>query len=86
MPYAASYIAALVFFLAVDIAWITTVMRPIFERNVGALLLETPRMGAAAGFYALYVAGILYFAVVPAASAETWRVAALNGAIIGFLA
>jgi uncharacterized membrane protein len=58
MPYAASYFAALVFFLAVDIAWITTVMRPIFERNVGALLLETPRMGAAAGFYALYVAGL----------------------------
>jgi hypothetical protein len=27
MPYAASYFAALVFFLAVDIAWITTVMR-----------------------------------------------------------
>jgi uncharacterized membrane protein len=86
MPYAASYFAALVFFLAVDIAWITTVMRPIFERNVGALLLETPRMGAAAGFYALYVAGLLYFAVAPAVSAETWRVAALNGAIIGFLA
>ena len=34
----------------------------------------------------LYVAGILYFAVAPAVSAETWRVAALNGAIIGFLA
>ena len=38
MPYAASYIAALVFFLAVDIAWITTVMRPIFcesRRQIG---------------------------------------------------
>ncbi len=86
MPYVASYIAALIFFLAVDVVWITTVMRPIFERNVGALLLETPRMSAAAGFYALYVAGILYFAVAPAVNGETWRVAALNGAIIGFLA
>lgn len=86
MPYAASCIAALVFFLAIDIIWIKTVMRPIFERNVGALLLETPRMSAAAGFYALYVAGIIYFAVAPAVSAETWRVAALNGAMIGFLA
>jgi uncharacterized membrane protein len=86
MPYAASYIAALVFFLAIDIIWIKTVMRPTFERNVGALLLETPRMSAAAGFHALYVAGIIYFAVAPAVSAETWRVAALNGAMIGFLA
>jgi uncharacterized membrane protein len=43
-------------------------------------------MSAAVGFYVLYVVGILYFAVAPAVSAETWRVAALNGAIIGFLA
>ncbi|MDH3669321.1 MAG: DUF2177 family protein [Paracoccaceae bacterium] len=86
MSYAASYFAALVFFLAIDVVWIKTVMRPIFERNVGALLLESPRMGAAVSFYALYVAGILYFAIAPAMSAESWRVAALNGAIIGFLA
>jgi uncharacterized membrane protein len=86
MTYAASYVSALVFFLAVDVVWIKMVMRPVFDRNVGALLLETPRLGAAAGFYALYVAGILYFAIAPAMSAESWRVAALNGAIIGFLA
>jgi uncharacterized membrane protein len=86
MNYAASYAAALVFFLVVDVVWIKAVMRRIFERNVGDLLLETPRMGAAAGFYALYVAGLLYFAVAPAASAEAWRLAALNGALIGFLA
>ena len=86
MTYAASYVSALVFFLAVDVVWIKMVMRPVFERNVGALLLETPRLGAAAGFYALYVAGLLYFAIAPAMSAESWRVAALNGAIIGFLA
>jgi len=59
MNYAASYMAALVVFLAIDVVWINAVMRPIFERNVGALLLETPRIGPAAGFYALYVAGIV---------------------------
>ena len=86
MNYAASYLAALVVFLAIDVVWISVVMRPIFERNVGALLLETPRIGAAAGFYALYVAGIVYFAVAPAVNSGTWHLAALNGAIIGFLA
>ena len=86
MAYASSYIAALIFFLAVDVVWITRVMRPIFEKHVGALLLESPRMGAAAGFYALYVGGVIYFAVMPAMTAESWKLAALNGAIIGFLA
>jgi uncharacterized membrane protein len=86
MNYAASYMAALVVFLAIDVVWISAVMRPIFERNVGALLLETPRIGAAAGFYALYVAGIVYVAVAPAVNSGIWHLAALNGAIIGFLA
>lgn len=86
MTYAVSYLAALIFFLTVDIVWIKMVMRPIFERSVGMLLLETPRMGAAAAFYLLYVAGILYLAVVPAVNADSIRIAVLNGAIVGFLA
>ncbi len=86
MNYAASYIAALIFFLAVDLVWIKSVMREIFERNVGALLLEEPRLAAAVGFYVLYVAGILYFAVTPALTSETWHAAALNGSLLGFLA
>jgi uncharacterized membrane protein len=86
MTYVASYIAAFVFFLSVDVVWIKSVARPLFERYVGDMLLETPRLGTAATFYALYVAGIIYFSVIPAVSGETWRIAALNGAIIGFLA
>ncbi len=86
MNYAVSYLAALIFFLTIDFVWIKTVMRPIFERSVGMLMLETPRLSAAAAFYVLYVAGILYLAVVPALNAETIRIAVLNGAIVGFLA
>ena len=86
MNYLIGYVAALIVFLSVDVVWIKSVMQPIFERNVGAILLDEPRFGAAAGFYALYVAGIFYFAVAPAVTSETWRIAALNGAILGFLA
>ena len=84
-PYIASYVAALVVFLVVDIAWITTVMHPIFQRQLGNFLLETPRMGAAALFYPLYVAGILYFAVLPAEASGLWSIALVNGLLIGFL-
>jgi uncharacterized membrane protein len=86
MNYMISYFAALFVFLAVDVVWIKTVMQPIFVRNVGEILLDEPRLGAAAVFYSLYVAGIFYFAVAPAVVSETWRIAALNGAIFGFLA
>ena len=86
MTYALSYVAALLVFLSIDIIWIRSVMRPLFERNLGEILLETPRLGAAGAFYALYVAGIMYLAIAPAIASGSWRTAALNGAIIGFLA
>ena len=47
MTYAVSYVAALLVFLSIDIIWIRAVMRPLFERNLGEILLETPRLGAA---------------------------------------
>jgi len=86
VSYIATYAAALAVFLIADAIWLTAVMKPVFERNVGDLMLASPRLGPAAVFYALYVAGILYFATWPAASAGSWRVAAANGALLGFLA
>ncbi len=85
LPYIASYVSALLVFFLIDIVWITSVMQPIFQRQVGSFLLERPRKGAAALFYALYVAGIIYFAVVPAYESGAWWIAAVNGALIGFL-
>ena len=86
MTHAAGYVAALATFLIIDAIWISVVMRPIFERNLGEFLLESPRLGAAATFYALYIAGVMYFAVGPAVSSGLVRTALLNGAILGFLA
>ncbi len=85
-PLAAGYAAALTTFLIIDAIWISAVMRPVFERNVGDFLLDSPRLGAAAVFYAFYVAGILYFAVAPAVSEGTMRMALVNGALLGALA
>ena len=78
--YALSYAVALTVFLGIDIVWIRNVMQPVFERNLGPFLLDTPRLGAAAAFYALYIAGVIYFAVSPAAAGGSWRIAAVNGA------
>lgn len=86
VSYLVAYVAALLVFLIVDAVWLNAVMAPIFERNLGDMLLETPRLGIAAGFYAFYLLGVLYFAVGPAAGAGSWRVAAGNGAVLGFLA
>jgi len=82
-----AYAVVLAVFLAVDAVWLKLVMRPLFERFLGATLLDDPRLGVAAGFYAIYCVGLMYFAVIPAAAAGGgWPVAAMDGALLGIVA
>ncbi len=86
MNHIAAYFSALFVFLALDVVWLKSVIKPLFDRNIGAMMLENPRMSLAGAFYAFYVVGILYFCAWPASNAESWRIAALNGAILGLIA
>lgn len=60
------YSATLVVFLGIDVMWLKLVMRHLFESHIAAEMRDQPLIGVAAGFYAAYVAGILYFASAPA--------------------
>ncbi len=81
-----AYLATVVVFLVIDAVWLTLVMKPLFVAHVGDLMRESPRLGVAAGFYAAYCGGILYFASWPAAAAGSWWPAVRDGAIFGLLA
>ena len=54
--------------------------------RLGALLADQPNFAAAAAFYLLYVAGIVYFAVLPSVAGGNWMSAALAGALLGLFA
>lgn len=86
MEYVAAYAASLLIFLIIDVLWIKTVMRPIFERSIGHMMLEDPKIGPAAAFFVVYLAGVTFFAVIPAVEAGSWSVAALHGMFLGVLA
>ncbi|MEM7055980.1 MAG: DUF2177 family protein [Pseudomonadota bacterium] len=86
MEYLASYLATLALFLVIDLLWIKSVMRPIFVRSIGTIMLDDPKMGAALVFFVLYVAGLVFFAVTPAIASQSWVVAALHGALLGCIA
>lgn len=81
--WAASYGATLLAFAAIDLLWIKLVMAGLFQKHLGELLLDRPRMGAAAAFYLIYVAGILVLAV---AQAGSWKQAMALGAALGLTA
>ncbi len=87
MTVATLYAVTLVVFLAVDALMLTLVMNPLFQRHVGPLMADAPRLEIAAVFYLFYVVGILWFCSWPALSASApLPHAALNGFILGVLA
>lgn len=79
----AAYAATLAVFAAIDLAWIKLVMAGLFQKHLGDLLLDRPRIGAAASFYLIYVGGILALAV---AQSGSWKQALALGATLGVVA
>ena len=80
------YAAMLVAFFVIDAIALKFVMYPLFQKHIPDLLRDEVQISVAAGFYALYVIGVIYFAVMPALQAERPELALMNGAFLGFLA
>lgn len=86
MKYLGAYGIALVLFLILDAIWLGIVARGFYASRIGDLLLDQPRWGVAAVFYALYVVGLVWFAISVGMAQQNWQVGALNGALFGFFA
>ena len=84
--YLTAYGVTAMVFLMVDAVWLSWIAKSFYFDRIGELLLDRPNMGAAAIFYALYVAGIVIFAVGPALRDGSASTALLYGALFGFFA
>ena len=78
------YLATAAVFLILDGLMLTFVMKPLFTRHIGALLVEPIRYGPAAVFYAAYVAGLIYLVSLP--TLKTGSPVLIPAAIIGAMA
>ena len=83
-PLLAAYAAAAVAFCLADFLWLGFVAKGFIASQVGALVLDRPNWTAAAIFYALYLAGVVFFAVRPALAEGGLGSAVLHGALFGF--
>lgn len=78
------YLLTVPVFFVIDLIWLGVVARGFYRDNLAHLLSATVNWPAAIVFYLLFIAGILYFAVLPAlAEGSLWR-AVINGALFGF--
>jgi uncharacterized membrane protein len=69
-----------------DLFMIPLVMRPLFKAALGDTMLDTLRLGPAAAFYAIHLAGLAWFAGRPAATGGSAASAFVDGAVLGLVA
>ncbi|MHC4215643.1 MAG: DUF2177 family protein, partial [Planctomycetota bacterium] len=60
------------------------IARRFYRDNLGHILSEDVNWKAAIAFYLIYIGGIIFFAVRPALTNNSWRLAVLYGGLFGF--
>lgn len=80
------YSLTAVVFLAIDAVWLGVVAKGFYQQHLGHLLREQALLFPALLFYALYVAGVLVFAVLPGLEADSISRTVVLGAFLGLLA
>ena len=80
------YVLTVPVFFIIDIVWIGLVARSLYQREIGSLLLVSPRWTIAVAFYLLYIVGILVLAVLPGHASGSLFEAVWRGALLGLVA
>ena len=78
-----TYLAVAVTFVAVDMAWLTTMVERLYRPVMGDMLRAEPNLPAAAAFYLLYPVGLIWFAVLPAQQDGGALRAFMSGLLLG---
>lgn len=80
------YAACTAVFFALDITWLGFVAKRFYQRQMGHLLADETKWGAAIAFYLIYVAAIVVLCVVPAIEKQSVARALALGAVFGLAA
>jgi uncharacterized membrane protein len=81
-----TYLATFAVFVAIDLVWLGIVAKDFYRSGIGHLMGEGFNLPAAIVFYLIYIAGVMMFAILPAAQTGDWTRAAMLGAAFGFFA
>ena len=81
-----TYAITLLIFFAIDLVWLGVVAKNFYRQHIGHLMSPDVNWGAAVLFYAVYIGGIVLFAIKPAIEAGNASRALVYGAAFGFIA
>lgn len=85
MKWIIAFISAAVAFGILDSLWLRWAGPNLYRPVIGEIMAENFRVGAAAAFYFIYLAGMCWFAIKPGLTSGSVATAALNGALLGAL-
>jgi uncharacterized membrane protein len=81
-----AYLSAALVMVALDFCWLSLTAESLYHHALGPLMSEKTYWPPAIAFYLLYLAGLVFFAVLPALESGGWREALLRGAALGLVA
>lgn len=79
------YVATAAVFFALDLTWLGLVAKDFYRAQAGHVLRSDVNWGAALLFYAVFIAGILLFVVMPSIEKNSLTHAVLYGAAFGLV-
>ena len=85
-PALIAYASTAVVFLALDAVWLSTMADRLYRPALGRLMLDRFEVLPALAFYAIYIVGVLVFAVMPGLESRRRTTALGLGALLGFVA
>ncbi len=79
------YVIAFIVFFVIDLIWLGIVAKNLYQKQIGHLLKTDVNWIAAMVFYALFVAALVIFVLMPAVDKGTLSYAIFYGALFGFI-
>ena len=86
MRYLVAYIVTFVVFMGMDFSFVLGFASPIYQQELGPLLLKQFKAVPSVLFYVIYIFGVVFFAVLPALKAKRWQRALIQGVALGLVA
>ncbi|MBL8628437.1 MAG: DUF2177 family protein [Rhodospirillaceae bacterium] len=84
--YLICYGVTLLTLLVIDGIWLGVVAKNLYQEALAYHMAERINLVAAAAFYLLYPAGVVYLAGMPGLESGEWQDALLRGAVLGLVA
>jgi uncharacterized membrane protein len=86
MQFLKHYLIAFVVFTVIDLVWLLVISKKLYKAKIGHLMAETVNLPAAALFYLLFIAALVFFVILPATEKQSVLYGLGAGAFFGLVA